>query len=121
MHELQTDVALSASTLSLFNCLVFFLIEGQSTRAETRRDAQSKFSQCLHVLYDFSQLWVSASLVHRLFEALQVHMQLQPLPPQAQSRPSSFSSWASSPMDRWHPLLPGLRLSSDITIPYMKE
>ncbi|KAH6670253.1 fungal-specific transcription factor domain-containing protein [Plectosphaerella plurivora] len=107
-------------TLSLFNCLVFFLIEGQSTRAETRRDAQSKFSQCLHVLYDFSQLWVSASLVHRLFEALQVHMQLQPLPPQA-ARSSSFSSWASSPMDRWHPLLPGLQLSSDVTIPYMKD
>jgi hypothetical protein len=65
---------------------------------------------CLHMLYEFSQLWVSASLVHRLFEALQAHMQL--------------SRGVVSPFfyaDQWESPLPGLRVSSDITESYMKQ
>ncbi|KAH8810614.1 fungal-specific transcription factor domain-containing protein [Xylogone sp. PMI_703] len=61
-------------THSLFNCLIFCLIEGQSPHAEVRNYAQQKYSLCLNTLYDFSQLWLSASLIHRLFEALQANM-----------------------------------------------
>lgn len=96
-------------TNTLFNCLIFFLIEGQSLDAGVRRDAQQKYSLCLNALYDFSRLWISASLIHRLFETLQAHM-YQP----RQQDPSSFSG-------QWQPPLPGLRISSDITTGYMQQ
>ncbi|KAF5010125.1 hypothetical protein FDECE_3711 [Fusarium decemcellulare] len=97
-------------TMSLFNCLIFFLIEGQSPNDQVRRDAQAKYSMCLHMLYEFSQLWVSASLVHRLFEALQANMQL------SRGADSSFFH-----PDQLQSPLPGLRISSDITTSYMRH
>lgn len=97
-------------TISLFNCLIYFLIEGQSPSSEVRRDAQSKYSSCLHILYEFSQLWVSASLVHRLFETLQAHMQL----PKSSSASNHLATHLQTP-------LPGLKLSSDITNIYFER
>lgn len=76
-----------------------------------RRDAQQKYSLCLNTLYDFSQLWISASLIHRLFETLQANMYL------AHKRETSSSSFSGE----WQSLLPGLRISSDVTNPYMKQ
>jgi hypothetical protein len=49
-------------------------VEGESPDVETRNYAQQKYTLCLNALYDFSQLWLSASLIHRLFEALQPTM-----------------------------------------------
>jgi hypothetical protein len=97
------------STNTLFNCLIYFLIEAQSLNNEVRRDAQTKYSLCLNMLYEFSQLWVSASLIHRLFESLQANMQFP------QTRPSSLFS------DQWNAFLPGLRISSEISNSYMRQ
>ncbi|UPK95757.1 hypothetical protein LCI18_006692 [Fusarium solani-melongenae] len=83
---------------------------GQSPNDEVRRDAQTKYSLCLHVLYEFSQLWVSASLIHRLFETLQANMQLP--------RSSGSSLFDAN---HWQAPLPGLSLSSDITESYMRH
>lgn len=97
------------STNTLFNCLIFFLIEGQSPDADVHRDAQQKYSLCLNALYDFSQLWISASLIHRLFETLQAHMH------------QSGKQHSSPGSAEWQSALPGLRLSSDITTTYMQQ
>ncbi|KAF2095552.1 hypothetical protein NA57DRAFT_44441, partial [Rhizodiscina lignyota] len=96
-------------TQSVFNCLIFFLIEGQSLNEEVRKDARNKYSLCLNVLYEFSQLWVSASLIHRLFESLQGSMQFR------KERPHSIY------FDQWLPPVPGLHVSSDITNQKMRE
>lgn len=105
-------------TNTLFNCLIFFLIEGQSLNADVRRDAQQKYSLCLNALYDFSQLWISASLIHRLFETLQAHMH-QPLPKQQHTSP--FPGGGGGGGAEWQSPLPGLRVSSDITTAYMQQ
>lgn len=55
----------------IFLCQIFHLIEGESPHPEIVEDARKKYSLCLNFLYDFSQLWVSASLIHRLFDTLQ--------------------------------------------------
>ncbi|OIW22563.1 hypothetical protein CONLIGDRAFT_697198 [Coniochaeta ligniaria NRRL 30616] len=86
-------------TTSIFNCLIFFLVEGQSLNADVRRDAQRKYSMCLNVLYDFSQIWVSASLIHRLFN----------------KRSASLLA------GQLHSPLPGQTTSSAITNSYMKQ
>lgn len=55
----------------MFLCQVFNLIEGESPHIDVVEDARQKYSFCLNFLYDFSQLWISASLIHRLFDTLQ--------------------------------------------------
>lgn len=47
------------------------MLEGQTGNPEVVIEAQRKYTLCLNALYEFSRLWISASLVHRLFEALQ--------------------------------------------------
>ncbi|OAL17361.1 hypothetical protein AYO22_11728 [Fonsecaea multimorphosa] len=59
------------STHSLFLCQIFHMMEAQEHNPVVTEDAQRKYTLCLNTLYDFSQLWISASLIHRLFEALQ--------------------------------------------------
>jgi hypothetical protein len=63
-------------THSLFNCLVYHMLEGQATDPTVVEDAQRKYTLCLNTLYDFGQLCVSASLIHRLFDALQTSRKL---------------------------------------------
>ncbi|KAL2209404.1 hypothetical protein CC79DRAFT_1367587 [Sarocladium strictum] len=96
-------------TMTLYNCLVYFLIEGQSPIEDVQRDAQRKYSMCLHILYEFSQLWVSAALTHRLFETLQARMQF----------PGSSRSSPHAPPPLWRPV-PGIAISSDISTAYFK-
>ncbi|CAK7236363.1 hypothetical protein SBRCBS47491_009612 [Sporothrix bragantina] len=106
-------------TNSLFNCLLFFLIEGHlagaSNNTAVRDDARRKYTLCLNQLYEFSQLWISASLVHRLFEALQASL-FQP-----SARTSTSTPATNSPYDQGHELFPGFRTSSDITQSYMRQ
>ncbi|CAK7210310.1 hypothetical protein SEUCBS140593_000790 [Sporothrix eucalyptigena] len=105
-------------TNSLFNCLLFFLIEGHiagaSNNTAVRDDARRKYTLCLNQLYEFSQLWISASLVHRLFEALQASL-FQPNP-RASASTSTIAGY-----DQGHELFPGFRTSSDITQSYMRQ
>ncbi|KAH7072088.1 fungal-specific transcription factor domain-containing protein [Paraphoma chrysanthemicola] len=96
-------------TNSIFNCLIYFLIEGQSLNSDIRRDAQHKYSQCLNVLYEFSQLWVGASLIHRLFDGIQATVQL----------PCNRSGTLLA--GKWDSPLPGLRISSDISNSYFRQ
>lgn len=85
------------------------MIEGQSPNVAAREDAQAKYSLCLNVLYDFSHIFVSASLIHKLFEGLQAGMHGT-----RRLRGRSFFGH-----DR--PSIDGLRVSSDITNEIMKE
>ncbi|KJR80511.1 uncharacterized protein SPSK_10615 [Sporothrix schenckii 1099-18] len=105
-------------TSSLFNCLLFFLIEGHlagaSNNTAVRDDARRKYTLCLNQLYEFSQLWISASLVHRLFEALQASL-LQPVTAKA------TTATTNTAFDSGHELFPGFRTSSDITQSYMRQ
>ncbi len=107
--------------MSLYNCLIFFLIEGQSPREEVRRDAQTKYSQCLHILYEFSQLWISASLTHRLFETLQAHMQISQPVHSGGALSSSASTSSVLAAEPFGTPVPGLRVSSDITMSHFRE
>ncbi|KIW13021.1 hypothetical protein PV08_08208 [Exophiala spinifera] len=59
---------------SLLYCLIYCKIEAESPRSEVRAYARQKYSICLNALYDFGQLWVSASYLHTVFEALQPAM-----------------------------------------------
>lgn len=108
-------------TNSLFNCLLFFLIEGHlasaSNNMAVRDDARRKYTLCLNQLYEFSQLWISASLVHRLFEALQASL-FQPGTTKTMT-PAAASS--SSFFESGHELFPGFHTSSDITQSYMRQ
>ncbi|CAK7223149.1 hypothetical protein SCUCBS95973_005080 [Sporothrix curviconia] len=124
-------------TNSLFNCLLFFLIEGHlagaSNSTAVRDDARRKYTLCLNQLYEFSQLWISASLVHRLFEALQASL-FQPGGVRASALTSTTTTVAATmttttaataaanfPYDQGHELFPGFRTSSDITQSYMRQ
>jgi len=108
-------------TISLYNCLIFFLIEGQSPREEVCRDAQSKYSQCLHILYEFSQQYISASLTHRLFETLQAHMQISRPVHSGGASSSSASTSSVLPAEPFGTPLPSVRVSSDVTMSHFRE
>lgn len=110
-------------TNSLFNCLLFFLIEGHlsvANNSAVRDDARRKYTLCLNQLYEFSQLWISASLVHRLFEALQASL-FQPGGGARGGGAAAASLSSDGGHQQGHELFPGFHTSSDITQSYMRQ
>ncbi len=100
-------------TNTLFNSLLFFLVEGHLPGQAVRDDARHKYTLCLNQLYEFGQLWVSASLVHRLFEALQGSLLQGSLFP---GRSVELRGLGPSRSPGYgHPLFPGVPVSSDLT------
>lgn len=90
------------------------MVEGQSSDGLVIEDARKKYTFGLHILHDFSQMWLGASLVHRLFEAIQLSTNLFAAP---SANPRDASEALTLP-----PLYPdGTRISSQLTIGQIKQ
>jgi hypothetical protein len=97
--------------------MIYYMVEGQSSDVAVVEDARKKYTFGLHILHDFSQMWLGASLVHRLFEAIQFSADLFSRP-----RPKAGDGDASdSELLEPLPYPTGVRISSKLTNDLVKQ